>query len=122
MKRDMDLARRILLAAAQQSHGEDLTELPGVENEDFALHVIWLEEAGLIKALVSETTGPTHAYVQRLTWSGCDFVDAIQDDTLWSKAKAKVMKPAASFTFDILKDWLKTEIMQGLPTLRAPGQ
>lgn len=60
--------------------------------------------------------------VQRLTWSGCDFVDAIQDDTLWAKARAKVMKPTASFTFAVLKDWLKAEIAQGLPTLRTLGQ
>ncbi len=117
----MDLARRILLATAQQQHGDDLMGLPDVDGEDFALHVIWLQEAGLVKALVSETIGPTHAYVQRLTWAGCDFVDAIQDDTLWAKAKAKVMKPAASFTFDVLKDWLKAEIAQGLPTLRTLG-
>ena len=122
MKRDMDLARRILLTTAQQSPGEDLMGLPDVDNEVFALHVMWLQEAGLVKALISETTGPTRAYVQRLTWSGCDFVDAIQDDTLWAKAKAKVMKPTASFTFDVLKDWLKAEIAQGLPTLRTLGQ
>ena len=121
MKRDMDLARRILLATAQQPHDDDLMGLPDVDEEDFALHVIWLQEAGLVKALISETTGGTLAYVQRLTWNGCDFVDAIQDDTLWAKAKAKVMRPTASFTFDILKDWLKAEIAQGLPTLRALG-
>jgi hypothetical protein len=122
MKRDMDLARRILLATAQQPHDDDLMELPGVDEEDFAQHVIWLQEAGLIKALISDTTGGTVAYVQRLTWSGCDFVDAIQDDTLWAKAKAMVMKPTASFTFEVLKDWLKAEIAQGLPTLRTLGQ
>lgn len=122
MKRDMDLARRILLTTAQQPHDDDLMGLPDVDNEVFALHVMWLQEAGLVKALVSETTGPTRAYVQRLTWNGCDFVDAIQDDSLWAKAKAKVMKPSMSFTFDVLKDWLKAEITQGLPTLRAAGQ
>lgn len=122
MKRDMDLVRRILLAAAQQPHGEDLDGLPDVDDEDFALHVMWLEEAGLVKALISETTGPTYAYVQRLTWSGCDFVDSIRDDTLWAKAKTKVMKPTMSFTFDVLKDWLKAEITQGFPTLRAMGE
>ncbi len=29
------------------------------------------------------------------------------------------LKPGMSFTFDLLKDWLKAEISQGLPALRA---
>lgn len=33
------------------------------------------------------------------------------------RRKSNVIKPTASFTFDVLRDWLKTEITQGLPTL-----
>ncbi len=33
-----------------------------------------------------------------------------------------VLKPAGSWTFDVLKEWLKAEITQGLPTLRGLGQ
>lgn len=118
MQRDMDIVRSIILTIAEAGPGEDLTELPDVDNEVYATHVMWLEEAGLVKALISETTGPTHAYVQRLTWAGCDFADAIRDDNLWKKAKDRVMKPSASFTFDVLKDWLKNEITLGFPTVR----
>ena len=46
-----------------------------------------------------------------------DLADAVRSDTPWAKAKSNVIKPTASFTFDVLKDWLKTEITQGLPTL-----
>lgn len=82
-----------------------------------------MKEAGLVDAVIQEYMGgDTLAIVRRLTWDGCEFADAIRSDTLWKKAKDNVMKPSMSFTFDVLKDWLKSEITQGLPTLRALGQ
>lgn len=34
----------------------------------------------------------------------------------------ELIKPAGSWTFDVLKEWLKTEILQGLPTIRRLGE
>lgn len=121
MQRNMDIVRSIILATAEAAPGEDVMGLPDIDNEVYASHVMWMQEAGLVDANVSQTTGPTRAYVHRLTWAGCDFADAIKDDTLWKKAKDRVMKPSASFTFDVLKDWLKNEITQGFPTVRSLG-
>jgi hypothetical protein len=41
----------------------------------------------------------------------------MRDDTVWKKAKEHVLKPGASWTFDILKEWLKAEAKSrlGLP-------
>lgn len=124
MKRDMDLVRRIALEIADMEYGEELVGLDGTDEATFGVHVIWMKEAGLITARIQEYNSgePPRAEVRRLTWAGCEFVDAIRDDTLWKKAKDNVMKPTMSFTFDVLKDWLKAEITQGLPTLRALGQ
>jgi hypothetical protein len=77
-----------------------------------------LYDAGLIKALVSDAWGQDAEFLQtNLTWAGQDFLDAARDDTLWKKAKETVIKPGASFTFDLLLAWLKTqvEIALGLP-------
>lgn len=124
MKRDMDLIRRIILATANMPYGHQLQQLEGVEPEAFITHVVWLEEAGLVQAMAQAGSGSMamYAIVLRLTWAGCDFADAIQSDTLWAKAKDSVLKPGISWTFDVLKDWLKTEIAQGLPTLRGLTQ
>lgn len=123
MKRDMDLIRRIALELENQAIGEELTGLEGVESDVFALHATWMKEAGLIDAFIQEYMGGEQLVMaRRLTWAGCEFADAIRDDTLWKKAKANVLKPGMSFTFDVLKDWLKTEITQGLPTIRGLGQ
>lgn len=123
MKRDMDLIRRIAFAAEELPMDETLDGLDGVEQDVFSLHVIWMKEAGLVHAAVNEYMDESAvAFVFRLTWSGCEFADAVRSDTLWKKAKDNVMKPSMSFTFDVLKDWLKTEITQGLPTIRALSQ
>lgn len=119
MKRDMDLIRRIAQATEALNPGEMLDGLDGIDAETFAQHVIWMQEAGLIEALVPQNLGGSleDAMVMRLTWDGCDFLDAARDEGLWSKAKATVIKPSASFTFGLLKEWLAGEIRQGLPTL-----
>jgi len=121
MKRDMDIIRKIILATAALPYGETLSSLDGVAPEVFVTHVIWLQEASLIEADAQAGSGSfaQYASVSRLTWAGCEFADAIQDDTLWAKAKDVVLKPGISFTFDTLKEWLKTEITNGLPTLRG---
>ena len=123
MKRDMDLIRRIALALEELPSGESLKKLEGVDSETFALHATWMQEAGLIKATIQEFFGGnSFVDITRLTWAGCDFASSVRDDTLWNKAKANVLKPGMSFTFDVLKSWLKTEITQGFPTMRTLGQ
>ena len=121
MKRDMDIIRRIILATADLPYGQMLGKLDDVPDEVFIPHVIWLTEAGLIEADAKAGAGSfaKYAIVNRLTWAGCEFADAIASDTLWKKAKENVIKPGLSFTFDTLKDWLKTEIKEGLPGLRT---
>lgn len=119
MQRDMDIVREIVLETAKLPSNSLLTGLDNVDRATFAMHVTWMQEAGLLAASVQEYSSgePPRARVIRLTWAGCDFADAIQSDTLWAKAKANVFKPGISFTFDVLKDWLKAEITQGLPTV-----
>lgn len=124
MKRDMDLIRQIVLATSDLPHGELLQELQGVDEAVFVRHVAWLEEAGLVKARVREGLGGSDAnlaIVFRLTWAGCEFADAVRSDTLWKKAQSNVINPGISFTFDVLREWLKTEITQGLPTFGKLG-
>lgn len=120
MKRNMDTIRKIVLATAALPYGEQLQSVDGIPGEEFILHVIWASEAGLLIANTNAGSGSfaKYAIVFRLTWSGCEFADAIANDTLWEKAKGSVIKPGLSFTFDVLMSWLKTEITQGLPSLR----
>lgn len=123
MKRDPDLIRSIALATEALQPGTTLDEMPGVDTATFAQHVQWMSDAGLVQArTLSYLSDAPAAAVMRLTWDGCDFLDAARSDTLWGKAKESVIAPTASWTFDLLKDWLKEEVRQGLPTLRGLAQ
>lgn len=116
MKRDMDVIRQILLAARDAD--EPLGEVGGIDKQTFCNHVVLLEEAGLVKAIVREQHGQAlHAMILRLTWEGQDFADAVKDDSLWRKARDQVIKPAGSWTFGILVEYLRAEIRSRLPGL-----
>lgn len=121
MKRDMDLIRQIAIESEQIPYGHTLRGVDGVTPQDFVHHAKLMAEAGLIEATISEFQdfSTPKAQVWRLTWEGHDFLDATRSDTVWKKAKDNVLKPGMSFTFDVLKDWLKAEITQGFPTFRA---
>ncbi|CAJ49061.1 DUF2513 domain-containing protein [Bordetella avium] len=123
MKRDMDLIRKIALAAEDLEYGTTLERLDGVSETDFFQHVQWMQEAGLVQANITQfLDGAGNAVIFRLTWDGCEFADSVRDATIWRKAKDTVIKPTGSFTFGLLRDWLRQEIMQGLPTLRNLSQ
>jgi hypothetical protein len=120
MKRDMDLLRRMAFEVEALAFDEALVALPNVTADVFFAHAEWLIESGLAEGSARRMTdgSPGPVTLTRLTWSGCEFVDAVRNDTLWSKAKANVLAPGASFTIDLLKEWLKIEISQGFPTFR----
>jgi hypothetical protein len=121
MNRDMNLAREILVWAIEQPHGyvDGNPEIPGHTEEEVAYHVYLLRQAGLVDAAVRNVTGlpSPNAILNSVTWSGHDFADAARDDVIWKKATRTVLKEGASFTFDLLKYWLRNEAQQhlGLP-------
>lgn len=121
MKRDMDAVRQILLATEALGHDQQLDRMDGMDADTFVHHVLLMQDGGLIEARAMAGSGSmaNFAHVLRLTWAGHDFLDAARSDTLWQKAKTEVMRPGLSFTFDLVKDWLKTEIAQGFPSLRG---
>jgi hypothetical protein len=107
MKRDMDLIRTILQRIESD---QDLT-IEGHGSREISYHVALLKDAGFLDAyLLTDGFGRIdRAVVKRLTWDGHEFLDATRDDTLWRKARKHVLKPAASWTFGLLLEWLKRE-------------
>ena len=119
MQRDMDLIRKIVLTV-RDSTGV-VNKLEGVEELAYRYHANLLLEAGLAVGAASKevmgTGAPGHVMIFRLTWAGHDFADSISSDTIWKKAKDNVLKPSASWTFEILKEYLKAEIKTHIPGL-----
>lgn len=121
MKRDMDLIRRIALETEALQARHSLTGLDGIDSDTFATHVAWMKEAGLLMANITEywSDDPPSVFVLRLTWAGCEFLEAARNETTWKKVGKEVTTSGRSITFDVLKELLKTEITQGFPSLRA---
>lgn len=113
MKRDFDLIRSILIDIEKMPAGTQRDEFtfPGYDDAMIYQHIGLLIEADLVKGEFMLECGLGHsgALVSDLTWAGHDFLDAMKDDNLWTKAKEHVIKPGASFTFDLLLEWLKAK-------------
>ena len=120
MKRDFDLVRRILREVEGIPPGHHAKEFAfdGFAPDVVVAHTVLLVEAGLLDGTVTRfTSGKTGVAARGLTWAGHDFLDAVQDDTLWAKAKKTVLAPAGSAAFSVVLDWAKAEAKSrlGLP-------
>lgn len=106
MRRDLDLARKILLAIEASKDDEPASiRLPMREYDDLHLshHVRLLMEAGLIHAIETHRIEPGLAWTPHmLTWQGHDFLDAIRDDAVWDKIKAKFADHGGDLPSDII--------------------
>lgn len=129
MKRDMDLARKILLmieecpeASFEQPMNNADDE--GDEDEDgsrfrvedckpdlASYHVKLLAEAGLIEARDASTMSGDDWWPVSLTWAGHEFLDASREPGRWEKAKKLVMDKTGSLSFEVLKAVLRDQMM-----------
>lgn len=122
MKRDLDLARLLLLEieSCESAWGLDESpEIPGYEREQIAYHIKLLNEAGLIDAEDCSSMGPGGFDWSpgSLTWYGHEFLDAARDATIWNKSKETIIKTSTSMTFDILLEFLKMKVKEKIGIL-----
>jgi DNA-binding Lrp family transcriptional regulator len=122
MKRDMDLVREILMEIEKggpSTLGE--VHIEGYSSEEVSYHVRLMGEAGLIEASGTQINAGPNASPDaieweqvRLTWAGHEFLDASRNDTMWAKAKDKVLSTTGTLTLDALKMALGALIKQAL--------
>lgn len=112
----MDVIREIVLATRDASGA--IKSIEGMSEDTFNFNAMLLDEAGLAKCKITmpgdNDTIPIQVTVDRLTWNGFEFADSISDETIWAKAKEHLLKPASSWTFGILIEYVKAEIKQKL--------
>lgn len=117
----MDLIRLILQKVESYndpSGCHEILDIDGYNQNEISYHIKLLNDAGFLEATNISSQGPNFCWWPgSLTWAGQDFLNAAKDDTLWKKAKETVIKPGASFTFDLLLAWLKAQVTTtlGLP-------
>ncbi len=108
MKRDMDLARQILLQIEAAPYGGRWVDLslPSHSNEEVSYHIMLLAEAGLIEALDFSSLSGGSWRPRRLTWAGHEFLEVSRDESRWEKAKSIVKEKGGGVVFPVLKDLL----------------
>ena len=113
MKRDMDLIRKLMLMIEQS---EDCCleswKIDGVDSDVAGYHFELLEDAGFIlwgprgldgtrePPVIRHTAGITMMF-SGLSWSGCEFIDRVRDESVWKHVKGKA-GAFASVSFSIL--------------------
>jgi Hypothetical protein (DUF2513) len=107
MKRDMDLARRILLAVEADPEatgfGYVQVDIEGHDQAEVSYHIQLLRDAGLLEAKSLTTRAGLDWRPIRLTYAGHEFVEASRKDTLWQKAKTTVLEKTGGLSVDVLK-------------------
>jgi len=118
VKRDMDLARRIMeqiedFPAGVRQPALNLLDTP---DEVVQYHLMLLTEAGLIVTVnVSGMSGPNRI-PQRLTWEGHEFLETARDSTMWQRAKAIVQNGTGGLAFEVLLAVLKDQALRAVMT------
>jgi hypothetical protein len=117
----MDVVRPILLHVEEAR--EPIQSIPGCAPEVFAYNAALLIEAGFLEGKIIR--GPKGnafaAFILRMTWQGHELLDAARNDSVWQIAKEKMLKPGMSWTFDLLREVLKTLAKQQLARVGLPG-
>jgi hypothetical protein len=110
MKRDMDLARRILLDLEESPDADGAggmgIEIEGRTEQEISYHVALLHEAGLLHAIDGSADDEICWMPVRLTWDGHEFLDASREPGRWEKAKRTVLEKTGGLSFEAIKQVL----------------
>lgn len=117
MKRDMDLVRQILIALEElpMIAGWHDIEIQGRSEMEIVFHIRLMHEAGLIEAQDLTTMAHICWKPKRLTYAGHEFLDAARSETVWNRAKDKLMGATGTLTMEGMKAAL-AEVVKGMLT------
>lgn len=105
MRRDPDLMRKLILAVEAEV---DTDSIEGYDLKQIGYHAYLAVDARLANGIDMTTIEDTlpQWQITHLTWAGHDFADAARDETMWTKARARIASVGGSVSFDVLKDLL----------------
>jgi len=108
MKRNMDLARQILLRLEEKESATGWLKgyFEGFTDEQVSYHIKLLYEAGLVEALDVSSSSGFCWEAKSLTWEGHEFLEASRNDSIWKSAKGILQEKGVGMSFDILKQVL----------------
>jgi len=108
MERNWDRIREILIHVEEKPDKEYMLDL-NYWSEDIQSEIVYhigiLLDGGFLEGTMhsggfGEIDIPL---VKHLTWRGHDFLDSIQNDTVWNKTKESFVSKGLSMTFELVK-------------------
>lgn len=104
MKRDWDLIKKILIHIEEwpPDHMPSEVEINDIEPEIVSYHVKILHNGDLIEAF-DVSSQECAWYAIGLTWKGHEFLDAIRNESVWSKVKSKLAAAGGSLPIEVIK-------------------
>ena len=112
MQRDLDLIRKILLAA-EGFEDEEYPKLEGYSEQLIDYHLELLDDAGFVELKRLSTLQETYYSIVRLTWDGHEYLDAIRPDDVWDGVQKKLAK-VGSASLPIVKELGEAVLRQQL--------
>lgn len=105
MKRNWDLIREILKRVEDAEVGKQVT-INSMKLEDYSIdvvqyHIELLCDKGLVKGIRGMDPRRVAA-ITRLTFDGHEFLDRINNDTIWNKTKAFIKDKGIALSFDLI--------------------
>ena len=116
MKRDMDLARKILLALEAQPIEAlgDPIEIEGHDDDEVSYHIKLLDDARLLEGR-DDCADETFSWCAlSLTWEGHEFLDVARQDTRWERAKLSVGEKFGAVAFWVVSEVLRRLVLKEL--------
>jgi hypothetical protein len=108
VKRDFNVIRAILLKVEEAPPNSDLThiEVDGINPEVVTEHIALLFDAKYLEGVIEGNSGGYFYCVQRMTWSGHNFLANAKNDTIWKKVMTQAQEKGVSVSVSILESLL----------------
>lgn len=108
MRRDMDYVRLLLIDLSNEKCNMSISrDEKDVDSQKYLNHLKLLEDAQLIELDIKSTKDGHHlTECPRLTWEGNNFLDTIENDTVWNKTKEVAKSQGfelAKMSLDLIK-------------------
>lgn len=113
MRRNLDIIRLLLL---KYEGADQVIDLDNFSKEQQLYHSVLLIEAGYVHGVVipDQDGNPASTRVNRLTWSGHEFLELSRDDTIWNHAKTVVAESAKGAATEIVTSACKQLLSLGI--------
>lgn len=105
MKRDWELIRKLLLEIEERTPGQSLStsDFQGDTNA-ISYHLTLLVESDLVVGhSIGTMDNQFDCKIQRLSWNGHDFLDAVSNDGIWAKITNSIKDVGGKVTIETIK-------------------